>query len=226
MHLIRVALITIVDCGSSAYAQQPSTPPTTAPAASVTDETFDAALEKAAAAKPGSEPFVAALQSVAGRFTAVDPATQPASGAFRDVQLNARGKKVDAVRFRVPQGERRDLFWALAFPKNLGSWYIAPAEGPAGKGFTSFQKTTPSRLFKGPPPAGLTGGVLQALAGEHLEPGREYLIWFLFKDETPATVSLAMALLPSKGDPEDTDAVKALGLPLPPAAQPAPAAAQ
>ena len=214
MRFVVIALMTVTAWAAFAHAQQPSTQPATTPA--VSDEAFDAALEKAAAAKPGMEPFVAALQSVAGRFTVIEPATEPAGGSFRAVELNTRGKKVDAVRFRVPEGERRDLFWALAIPKGLDRWYIAPVEGPAGTGFTSFQKAAPSKLFKGDPPTDITGGIVQALSGQHLEPGREYLVWFVFKDEKPANAFVAMALIPSKGKPNDNGAFKALGLPLAP----------
>ena len=222
MRFFGIVLAIIVACDTFARAQQTSTQP--AAAAAVSDDAFDTALEKAAGAGPGSAEFVAALQSVAGRFANVEPATEPGKGSFQNVTLNTRGKKIDAFRFRVPEGERRDLFWAVAFPKNMKSWYISPAEGPAKQGFTSFQKTPPARMFKGKPPANLTGGVLQALAGEHLEPGREYLMWFIFEDDKPGNISLAMALLPSKGEPDNSGAVKALGLPLPPATQPAPGA--
>ena len=209
MRFISVAAIVFATSMGVAWGQAPSTQP-----ASVTDEAFDAALEKAASAEPGSAEFVAALQSVARRFEVVEPATQPASGAWRDVTLNVRGKRVDAFRFRIPEGERRDLFWALTFsPKSMARWYIAPAEDPVGKGFSSFLKASPAKLFKGTPPEGVVG-IVQSLSSEHLEPGREYLMWFIFKDDQPATISVAMALLPSKGKPSDNGAYKALGLPL------------
>src|SRR5687768_8674038 len=106
MRFISIAAIVLSTCVGVALAQDAVTPPVT-----ISDETFDAALTKAAAAEPGSADFLAALQSVAARFSVVEPATQPASGAWRDVALNTRGKKVDAFRFRVPEGEKRDLFW-------------------------------------------------------------------------------------------------------------------
>src|SRR5687768_12208134 len=115
MRWISAAIIVLASCACVARAQIEA-PATTAPA--VSDEAFDAALETSAAAKAGTPEFVTPLQSVASRFTSIEPATQPASGAFRDVQLNTRGKKVDAIRFRVPEGEKRDLFWAVAFPKS------------------------------------------------------------------------------------------------------------
>jgi hypothetical protein len=179
MRACCVVSIVLAMCMPVALADETATQPTQ-PAA-VTDEVFDAALEKAASAGPGSEEFVAALQSVGPRFEVIQPSSEPGAGAWRDVPLNTRGKRVDAVRFRVPEGERRDLFWALSFPRSMDRWYIAPAEGPAGKGFTSFERAQPARLFKDKPPAGYAG-VVQALSAEHLEPGREYLIWFVFKD--------------------------------------------
>lgn len=210
MRAYCVVSIVIAMCMSAAALADEAT---TQPAA-VTDDAFDAALEKAASAEPGSEEFVAALQSVAPRFEAIQPSTEPGAGAWNKVTLNARGKRVDAIRFRVPEGERRDLFWALSFPKSMDRWYIAPAEGPAGQGFSSFQRAQPARLFKEKPPQDYVG-ILQALSAEHLEPGREYLIWFMFKDEKPADVFVAMALLPATDDPSDLATYKALGLPLP-----------
>src|SRR5688572_8154805 len=118
MRFISLVAIALATCVGIALAQDAATQ-----AGTVSDETFDAALTKAAAAEPGSADFVSALQSVAARFAVVEPATQPASGAWHDLPLNTRGKKVDTFRLRVPDGEKRDLFWALAFPKSMDRWY-------------------------------------------------------------------------------------------------------
>jgi hypothetical protein len=207
--------VLLLGCASVTRGQTSPAVPASQPAADVSDAAFDRALADAAAAERGQAAFVAALQSVAPRFTVIEPATAPGQAAWQKVELNARGKRVDAVRFRVPDGPRRDLLWAFAHPPGMSVWYIAPAAGRPGTGFRNFQKTDLPDLFGDAPPPGITAGVVQTLSGKHLEPGREYLLWFTFEDETPHTLYLTLALLPTTGDPTAKAAAEALGLPRP-----------
>lgn len=184
-------------------------------AAEVSDEAFDAALAAAYAAKPDGADFIPAVQKAAPRFRLVEPSTEPGQGVWNVVTLNARGKRIDGVRFRVPDGEKRDLLWALTLPKGLEQWYVMPADGRMARGFRSFKKVKAGSLFGKDAPEPDGPAVLQALAGENLEPGKEYVLWFMFRDDEPATIPMALALLPGVRGVRDDMAAKALGLPRP-----------
>src|SRR5215204_3641225 len=70
----------------------------------ITDAQFDKALAAAAAETQGAA-FTTPLQSVAPRFREVPTAPEPGKPLWHKLTLNARGKKLDAIRFRVPEGE-------------------------------------------------------------------------------------------------------------------------
>jgi hypothetical protein len=181
----------------------------------LSDEAFDAALAAAYEAKPDGAEFIPSVQQAAPRFQLVDASTEPGQGAWTVVTLNARGKRIDGVRFRVPEGEKRDLLWAFAQPKALAQWYVVPVEGRMPAGFRSFKKVKATALFGNDAAEPDAPGVLQALAGDNLEPGKEYVLWFMFRDEAPAEVPMALALLPAQRNVRDAAAEKALGLPKP-----------
>jgi len=187
--------------------------PASHPAADVTDAQLDAALTAAEAAKEG-EAFTGPLQSVASRFREVVATTQPGQAMWHKVTLNARGKKLDAVRFRVPEGEPRDLIWAFLPPPTLAGWYILPTTG-AMDGFTQFWRSNASTVLGKKAPPGASRVLLQSLPAKNLKPGGEYLIWFRFKDEKATPLYLAVGLLPSSqhlDDQEQAAVIKGLGL--------------
>jgi hypothetical protein len=190
------------------------------PAAAVSDEQFGAALAKAHnSLETSPAEAAAALQSVAGRFAVISPASEAGKAQWAAVTLNQRGKRVDAVRLRVPEGGRRDLVWAFAYPeKTLDRWYILPAKGPAGQGFKNFWKATPRQAFGSNEPK--LKVIVQSHSGEYLEPGEEYVLWFRFTDDQPATLWIKAALLPQAAKAYDErSAMKALDLPQPPPAE-------
>src|SRR3712207_575813 len=100
--LLGFAVFTLVlGAARAARAEEPA-------AGELTDAAFDAALAEAYGAKPDGKGFIPAVQKAAPRFRLLDAATEPGKGEWTVVTLNARGKRIDGVRFRVPEDERRD----------------------------------------------------------------------------------------------------------------------
>ena len=187
-----------------------------APAAgkAVTDDQFDEALAAAEAQKQGPA-FTGPLQSVAPRFREVPVAAEAGKPRWHKVTLNGRGKKIDAVRFRVPEGEPRGMAWAFLPPANLAGWYIIPAAGEMDAGFQRFFRPGAQKVLGAKAPKDAKQVLLQSLGASHLKPGGEYLLWFRFKDEKPATVYLTIALPPGTEDADQFDEakiIKTLGL--------------
>lgn len=187
-----------------------------APAAGgeITDAQFDTALAAAEAQKQGPA-FTTPLQSVAPRFREVPVAAEPGEPRWHKLTLNARGRKIDAVRFRVPEGEKRGMAWAFLPPANLAGWYIIPASGEMDGGFKQFFRPGAQKVLGAKAPKDAKQVLLQSLGAAHLKPGGEYILWFRFRDEKPAPLYLTIALPPAAEDADNFDEakiVKTLGL--------------
>lgn len=179
----------------------------------ISDEQFDKALAAAAAEKQGPA-FTGPLQSVAPRFREVPVAPEPGKPLWHRLTLNGRGKKIDAVRFRVPEGEERGMAWAFIPPANLSGWYILPTAGEMN-GFKKFFRPSAQKILGPKAPAGAKQVYLQSLSATHLKPGGEYLLWFRFRDDKPSPLYLTIALPPGGEDADQFDEariVKTLGL--------------
>jgi hypothetical protein len=179
----------------------------------VTDAQLDAALAAAAAEKQGPA-FTGPLQSVAPRFREVPASLEPGKPLWHKLTLNARGRKLDAIRFRVPEGEPRGMAWAFIPPANLSGWYIIPVSGEM-TGFNKFFRPNAAKVLGAKAPEGAKQVLLQSLSAAHLKPGGEYLLWFRFRDEKPAPLYVTIALPPGAEDADAFDEakiVKTLGL--------------
>jgi hypothetical protein len=180
----------------------------------VTDAQFDQALTAAAAQTQGAA-FTTPLRSVAPRFREVPTASEPGKPLWHKLMLNTRGKKLDAIRFRVPEGEARGMAWAFIPPANLAGWYIIPTTGEM-EGFEKFFRPDARKILGAKAPEGAKQVLLQSLGAANLKPGGEYLLWFRFRDEKPAPLYVTIALPPAAA--VDTDKldeariVKTLGL--------------
>ena len=184
-----------------------------APGPDITDAQFDKALTAAEKEKQGPA-FTTPLQSVAPRFREVPVAPEPGKPLWHKVTLNARGKRIDAVRFRVPEGEPRGMAWAFIPPPNLAGWYIIPAAGEM-EGFEKFFRPSAQKVLGAKAPEGAKQVLLQSLGAANLKPGGEYLLWFRFRDDKPAPVYLTIALPPAAVDADKWDEariIKTLGL--------------
>ena len=203
-----VAMVALTLAGFAAFAADPAAGP------EITDAQLDQALSAAAAQTQG-EAFTKPLQSVAPRFREVPASAEPGKSVWHKLTLNARGKKLDAIRFRVPEGDARGMAWALIPPANLGGWYIIPTAGEMNGGFKKFFRPSAQKVLGAKAPAEAKQVLLQSLGAAHLKPGAEYLVWFRFRDEKPAPLYLTIALPAGAEDADRFDEakiVKALGL--------------
>ena len=192
----------------------PSTrPATTQPLPS--DEALDAALESTRNAV-NSPQFDATLRSVASRFPLLSVSTEPGSAIWNKLTLNRRGKWIDAIRFRVPEGEPRDLLWAMISNETRYEWYIFAVDGQPMTGFSRNWYYKPQDVLGDRTPAGAKDLMFQTLPASCLRPGAEYVIWLKFRHGKPRPTYVALNLLPAAADPATIDApehvVRSLGL--------------
>src|SRR5688572_3939536 len=172
---------------------QPTTQPTTQPV--VTDAQFDEAMTRAFAETTG-ERFAEPMRSVAPRFREVPVSTEAGKALWHKVTLNSRGRQLDGIRFRVPEGEARDMAWAFIPPANVGSWYILPTSGEM-EGFKQFFQPGIESVLGKKGPAGAKKVILQSLPAANLKPGGEYILWFRFSDDKPAPLYVAITMSPA-----------------------------
>jgi len=201
------AMLALAIATLAASAAEPAAGP------AITDAQFDQALTAAAAQTQGAA-FTTPLQSVAPRFREVPTSPEPGKPLWHKLTLNARGKKIDAVRFRVPEGEPRGMAWAFIPPPNLAGWYIIPTAGEMN-GFKKFFRPGARNVLGAKAPQDAKQVLLQSLGATHLKPGGEYILWFRFRDEKPAPLYVTIALPPAAEDADAFDEariIKALGL--------------
>ena len=201
------ALLALALAAGAASAAEPAAGP------EITDAQLDKALTAAAAETQGAA-FTKPLQSVAPRFREVPVSPQPGKPLWHKLTLNERGKKLDAVRFRVPEGEKRGMAWAFIPPANLAGWYIIPTAGEMN-GFKKFFRPSAQKVLGAKAPEGAKQVLLQSLGAADLKPGAEYLVWFRFRDEKPAPLYLTIALPPAAPDAgafDEARIIKAIGL--------------
>src|SRR5438094_783362 len=130
-------------CGLLALSAGAAVAPATRPmVVAIDDNAFDAALMKARD-QEGAE-LQQTLAAVSSRFQSVDVCTSAGRNMWSIRTLNERGKRIDAVRFTVPEGTHTHLYWAFSVA-DLDSWYIVPVQGEL-KGFENFYPGLKFRL--------------------------------------------------------------------------------
>ena len=183
--------------------------PVAAPAADASQEQrLTEVLKLAHRVRPNDAgAFLAALQSVAELLPETPVATEPGNVPSIGLKLNIHNRGVDGLRFRVPKGKPRDLVWCFVIPPGWNYvWNIAPVTDRLPGGFKNYHC---HHEYVPDPTDAVTGVrkevvVLQFLAAENLEPGREYILWFDFKDSGVAEVEISVACLEA-GDIPDSD---------------------
>ena len=212
--IVLLALASLAGPGAEAGVIEPTTRPTpTQPVP--TDETLDAAFEATRNALL-SPAFEDTLRSVASRFPLLSVSTEPGHTIWNKLSLNHRGKWIDAIRFRVPDGEPRDLLWAMISNETRYEWYIFAVDGQPMKGFSRNWYYKPQDVLGDRTPAGAKDLMFQTLPASCLRPGAEYVIWLKFRHGKPRPTYIAINLLPAAPDPATIDApehvVRAMGL--------------
>jgi hypothetical protein len=216
MHrvLTTTMLVLLTGCPAIGGVVDPSTRPATTQRVP-TDAELDAALEATRNAVNSPE-FDATLRSVASRFPLLSVSTEPGNAIWNKLTLNRREKWIDAIRFRVPEGEPRDLLWAMISNETRYEWYIFAVDGQPMKGFSRNWYYKPQDVLGDRTPAGAKDLMFQTLPASSLRPGAEYVIWLKFRHGKPRPTYIAINLLPAAADPASIDApenvVRALGL--------------
>ncbi len=193
---------------------EPATRPTEA-AAPVPDSALDAALEATRTGVSG-QASDAILRGVAPAFPLVTVSTEPGHAIWNKLALNRRGKWIDAFRFRVPDGEPRDMLWSFISNETRYEWYIFAVDGQPMKGFARNWYYKPQDILGERIPKGAKDLVLQTLPASCLRPGAEYVIWIKFRHGKPRPTYVAINLVPAVADRATIDApehiVRVLGL--------------
>jgi len=155
--------------------------------------------------------FRTSIQALASRFAELPTGDGEQPTPWTTFKLNAGGNRFDAVRFKTPPGEKRDMIWAFMLPeKFLSSWSIVPVKGSMPRGFRNFY---PSLQPDG------TLLILQMLSAENLEPDSEYLLFFQFREDGPFDFRASLKCLAPGQVANAPDAIgKPLGLNVMPAA--------
>jgi hypothetical protein len=138
-------------------------------------------------------------------FPRVIPLIGKAGIRWQKIELNTRGRQLDAVRFSVPPELEADVLWSFNDPERaIEYWNIMPV--------ADFPIDTDSHhiTLKGFTAPGLTRAEsshleLQGLPDGLLVPNEDYLLWFAFRDTQPRRISIAVRLVPiGSFDQKDT----------------------
>ena len=103
------------------------------------------------------------------------------------------GTEYYAFRFTVPyRKSSEDFVWSFVLPPPLSSWNILPQSGGM-EGFQGCSYSAKNEFPSADALLPLNGRklILQSLSGDALQDGKTYLIWFAFKKNHPAYISLA-----------------------------------
>ena len=163
----------------------------------VRDMRVTTTLENAAALDPNRD--VRAIQKIvqqaAASFEQMRVGQKIGIADWQKLVLNRAGKGVDALRFRIPQGPRQNLYWAMILPQGKADvWQLCAAKGEMRGQLTRRDGTMEefSNLPKTAPKPGTL--VMQRMLGEPLEPGKDYLIWFHFTTTEPVELWTAITV--------------------------------
>jgi hypothetical protein len=100
------------------------------------------------------------------------------------------GQRFDGMIVTTPAG-KASFAWAFVAPANTASWYILREKGDM-KGFANFLKRPRSQLplAAALKPESVADVTFQKLDSSALSPNERYIIWFRFKDDKPAALTL------------------------------------
>ena len=139
------------------------------------------------------------LRPIFSHFQIVSAGDGSAPLEFQRITLNKLGQGFDGIRFKTPPGERNcDLDWEFVYSRggSLLGWFIVPKEGTL-EGFTTLESFDRPRIPGLDTPSKYRL-IVQPLHGGRLQPGKEYLIWFAFRNERPADILVRLELTPAK----------------------------
>lgn len=117
---------------------------------------------------------------------------------WQRMNLNARGRQFDAVRFSVPPTLDCDLIWSFNSPgDSIEEWGVMPVGNfpmrVVGNSFT--YRNIPAPALSKEESQHVT---LQCLTGGLLVPDEDYLLWFTFKDRAPHRMAITVRVVPTR----------------------------
>ena len=133
---------------------------------------------------------VSELQLAAGELAEIGVGSDPQPFQWHEVNMNLTKDRVDAVRFKLPEGGPMDLLWTVVFPPNLNDCQITPVAGDLPDAQVRYISVYPDQQ---------TGEITVArvLEGPSLKPGQEFLMWLSFRNENAAKVSMSLTAFPA-----------------------------
>jgi hypothetical protein len=141
------------------------------------------------------EKFRLALQKVRSAFPLIDPPSETSTNRFTKLTVNKRGLMLDGFRFKNASDEPKTFVWAFASGNALVGWYIVPSEGSMN-GFTEMWQDEDA-IANAPWGAQRPVLIEQSLRNTKVMPGKEYIIWFSFRDDKPHNVYVTFGLFPA-----------------------------
>ena len=95
-----------------------------------------------------------------------------------------------------------NMNWEFVYPQkpSFSHWYILPRQGTM-QGFRTFSNSTDYEE-KGADLPKPNRRIVQPLQEGNLQPDSEYIIWFAFRNESPADFYIRIGLTPAGGKKE------------------------
>ena len=160
----------------------------------------DAALQAAydlVKLQPEEQGFAPWARKLGDVYERAVPQLGKSAVRWQRVNLNARGRRFDAVRFTVPPELKSDLVWSFNSPEGaIDEWGVLPVR--------ELSPPAPAKAFtyRDVPAPGLTKEeteqvILQSASGGAFVPGEDYLLWFTFKDAQPRRIAIAIRAVPA-----------------------------
>jgi WD40 repeat protein len=133
---------------------------------------------------------VSELQLAASELAELGVGSDPQAFQWHEVNMNLTKDRVDAVRFKIPEGGPVDLLWTVVFPPNLRDCQITPVAGDLADAQVRYLSVYPDQQTRE-----IT--VARVLEGPSLKSGQEFLMWLSFRDENVAKVSICLTVFPA-----------------------------
>jgi hypothetical protein len=135
----------------------------------------------------------------ARHFPLLESPSKSSTNHFMERIMNKESRGYDGFRFRSTLGEPADFGWILAYEGTASfQWLIVPVDDTEMVGFTD--GFSPKIAYTNAPWTGLDppfGVKLQFLHDGQLAQGKEYIIWFNFRENRPTRFFIAFDLFPA-----------------------------
>ena len=157
--------------------------------------------------------FLRIIRPFTDEFPEVEVGTDLGSPRWQTVTLDPQGTGVGAFRFTSPLSTPANLDWAMSFDRHFWKWDVVPLEGKMA-GFEDFPAKR-NVLYENDRAELDAPFSVQRLHGGHIQPGTEYLIYFIpanpLSFELTLTIHLSEAAI-NDGNSSSESYAEAIGL--------------